>query len=225
MPQFVSGNIVWIYFFVIGLIQAEVAPLEDGSGFYCLTCGSRFRSKPSAQRHFREIHSLLHQSQEVCPYCSKVYKAKRHLASHLRTSHGVRSSGKIFLWPQNSSKKKLEIKMTSSIKWFQVCGLWCLKIQNSRNVWSATLKQPGTKCRGISKRFIRWGFSYINVPHVINHLRESTSTKNIRSSVRDHHHRRRVVFFPCPLPWPQHQRPNSRNLPLLLHLGLECPSH
>ena len=82
-------------------IQAEVAPypLEDGSGngYYCLTCGSRFRSKASAQRHFREIHSLLHQSQEVCPYCSKVYKGKRHLASHLRTSHGVRSSGKIFV--------------------------------------------------------------------------------------------------------------------------------
>ena len=90
------------FFFVVGQkIQAEVAPypLEDGSGngYYCLTCGSRFRSKASAQRHFREIHSLLHQSQEVCPYCSKVYKGKRHLASHLRTSHGVRSSGKIFV--------------------------------------------------------------------------------------------------------------------------------
>ena len=138
-----------------------IATLEDGT-FSCLTCGkSGFRYKSSAKRHFHEIHSsMLHQSEEICPYCCKAYKTKRHLVSHLRTSHGVRGLQQTNLasnWVMLKTRLSIGVPnhmqwppliQRSPLQWLQICAQWYLEVA-SRNVWSAMLRRPGTKCRGI----------------------------------------------------------------------------
>ena len=56
--------------------------VQCGSGFKCTLCGKYTTQKANAQRHMVLVHTK--PTNDVCKYCSKVFKHKYYLDKHIR---------------------------------------------------------------------------------------------------------------------------------------------
>jgi len=93
--------------------------LMDNGQFQCLACSRTFKSKTSANRHYKNMHAYQNQSQLVqCPRCNDEM-SKSDLNSHMEAKHGVENFDQMMkrsfkppISTENVAKKlrKLKIK-------------------------------------------------------------------------------------------------------------------
>ena len=77
----------------------ELRGADNKPSFKCTLCGKISRSKWNMQRHMTLIHTK--PTNDVCQYCSRIFKHKYYLDEHIRTRECL--SKMLFDAPSGSS--------------------------------------------------------------------------------------------------------------------------